>query len=399
MTSYAFADLITFTRATTATYVNSSGNIASAAIDAPRFSYNPVTLAAKGFQVEEQRTNLITYSEQIDNAAWTKNAATVTANAATSPDGTTNADKVVPSTADAVHGAYRTQTYGAGTFTFSFYAKADGYPRVGVRSYDGTAYFLRATFDVSAGTVVSTQNGTATIEPAGNGWYRCIVTATTAGNMGSVIGTWIEPLPAGQLVQASYAGDGTSGTLVYGAQLEAGSFASSYIPTVASQVTRSADVPTMTGTDFSSWFNGTAGTIYVEAEYYAGAGSNIGGFSANSGSVGGNNLIGIGSGSPATNARSFIYNGTTTEFSNSVTGGGATGAVVKQAVAYATNDAVVCANGVLSAVDTAVTLPTGLNQARIGAGSAGGGVLSGYYRVIRFYPARLTNVQLQSLTS
>lgn len=365
----------------------------------PRIDYDPVTLLPRGLLVEEQRTNLITYSEEIDNAAWAKNAATVTANAATSPDGTTNADKVVPNTTNTVHGAYRTQTYGAGTFTLSFYAKADGYPRVGVRSYDGTSYFMQVTFDVSAGTVVSAPAGTASIQAAGNGWYRCIVTATTAGNMGSVVGTWIEPLPAGQTVQASYAGDGTSGTLVYGAQLEAGSFATSYIPTVASQVTRSADVPTMTGTDFSSWFNGTAGTIYVEAEYYAGAGPNLGGFSANSGSVGGDNLIGIGTGSPSTNARSFIYNGTTTEFSNSVTGGGATGAVVKQAVAYATNDAVVCANGVLSAVDTAVTLPTGLNQARIGAGAAGGGVLSGYYRVIRFYPERLTNAQLQALTS
>lgn len=399
MTSYSFSQLITFTRSTTATYINSSGDIASAAIDEPRFDYDPVTLAAKGFLVEDQRTNLITYSEEIDNAAWTKQFSSVTANAATSPGGTTNADKIVPNTTNNVHGVYRVQTYGAGTFTLSFYAKADGYPRVGVRSYDGASYVMQVTFDISAGTVVSATAGTASIQDAGNGWYRCVVTATTAGNLGATVGTWIEPLPAGAIVQTAYTGDGTSGTLVWGAQLEVGSFPSSYIPTVASQVTRTLDRPILQGSNFSSWFNSSAGTIYVEAQYYAGAASNLGGFSANSGSVSANNLIGIGSGSPATNARSFIYNGTTTEFSNSVTGGGATGAVVKQAVAYATNDAVVCANGTLSAVDTSVALPIGLNQARIGAGGAGGSVLFGHYRVIRYYPARLTNVQLQALTS
>ena len=72
---------VTFTRSTTATFIGSNGLIQIAAIDAPRFDYNPVTLAAKGLLTEEQRTNSVLYSEQFDNAAWTKVATTVSANA------------------------------------------------------------------------------------------------------------------------------------------------------------------------------------------------------------------------------------------------------------------------------------------------------------------------------
>lgn len=396
MTSYAFADLITFTRASAATYVNSTGNIATSASGSPRFDYDPVTLSPRGFRVEEQRTNLITYSEQIDNAAWTKNQVGVTANAATSPDGTANADKIVPNTTNNVHGAYRTQTYGAGTFTFSFYAKADGYPRVGVRSYDGAAYFLRATFDVSAGTVVSTQNGTATIEPAGNGWYRCIVTATTAGNMGSVIGTWIEPLPAGQLVQASYAGDGTSGTLVYGAQLEVGSFVSSYIPTVASQVTRVAEVAVIQSPNFAPWYNGAEGTFVIEysllSATYATT-KHVLTFSDGTG----NNRISVYN--TATTATPFllIADGGVTQASaaNAAIG---SNAVAKTGVGYKVNDFALITNGGTAATDTSGTVPAAVNRVYIAGSATGAQPINGHIRTVRYYASRLTNAQLQALT-
>jgi len=397
MTSYAFADLITFTRSTTATYVNSSGNITSAAINTHRINHDPATLAVKGFRVEEQRTNLITYSEEIDNAAWTKNAVTVTANAAISPDGTTDADKIIPNTTNTVHGAYRTQTYGAGTFTFSFYAKADGYPRVGVRSYDGAAYFLRATFDVSAGTVVSTQNGTATIEPAGNGWYRCVVTATTAGNMGATVGTWIEPLPAGQTVQASYAGDGTSGTLVWGVQNEVGSFVSSYIPTVASQVTRAADQAVIQSPNFSTWYNQSEGTFIVEYDLILATYGTTKHLATASDGTGSNRVSVY---NTATTATPFLIvtdaGVTQASAANSAVGSGVT---IKTGVAYKANDFAIITNGGSAATDTSGTVPSTLNRFYIGGSATGAQPVNGHIRSIKYYPSRLTNAQIQGLTA
>lgn len=182
------------------------------------------------------RTNLVPYSEQFNNAAWTKNQATVTADAGVAPDGMTTADLLVPNTTTNVHGAYSTATFGAGTFTFSVYAKAAGYPRLGMRSYDGAAYVMFATFDIASGTVVSASGGAAAITDEGDGWYRCSVTAYGT-NLGAVVGTWIESLPDGSTVQSSFAGDGVSGALIWGAQIEVGVEPTSYLPTVAGAVT------------------------------------------------------------------------------------------------------------------------------------------------------------------
>ena len=86
---------ITFTRSTTGSYYNSAGVLSTAAINAPRFDYDPVTLESVGLLIEESRTNLLTYSEQFDNAVWTKSNASITANAIIAPDGTLTADKLV----------------------------------------------------------------------------------------------------------------------------------------------------------------------------------------------------------------------------------------------------------------------------------------------------------------
>ena len=91
---------VTFARSTTGTFVGSDGLIQTAAINTPRFDYDPVTLACKGLLIEEQRVNLLTYSDDFSNAAWTKTNATVTANAVAAPDGTTTADTLTASGAN-----------------------------------------------------------------------------------------------------------------------------------------------------------------------------------------------------------------------------------------------------------------------------------------------------------
>jgi hypothetical protein len=225
----------------------------TAAYYGPRFDYDPVTLAAKGLLIEEQRTNLATYSDQFDNAVWVKLGATVTANAAVSPDGTTNADQLA--TTATTTGFYKIGTGTSGTsYTLSIYIKyvsGNTNYTIGTDTNPSTG---ASVFNVSAGTIVSNGAGVASssITPAGNGWYRCSVTYVSTG------------LSLSNILYSATGGAGTA--LIYGIQFENAAFATSYIPTVASQVTRSADVATMTGTNFSSWYNAAEGTFVVSAD-------------------------------------------------------------------------------------------------------------------------------------
>ena len=93
--SVSGTNLITFSRASTGTYVDSDGLIKTAVADAPRFDHDPVTGESLGLLIEEERTNLFTYSEEFDDATWLKSNATVTANDAVAPDGTSTADKLI----------------------------------------------------------------------------------------------------------------------------------------------------------------------------------------------------------------------------------------------------------------------------------------------------------------
>ena len=174
----------------------------------PIYGINPIT----------GTRNLLTYTEQFDNAVWIKGQATVSANTAIAPDGTTTADTLIEDSTNNYHSInYTAGTVGA-IETYSFYAKASGRSWLGVQI--GSVF--NAYFDISNGVLGTVSSGTASISSAGNGWYRCTVTVTRAGNtnnrifLGSANGT------------VSYLGNGTSGIYIWGAQLELGSSATAY---------------------------------------------------------------------------------------------------------------------------------------------------------------------------
>lgn len=391
LVNYAFADLITFTRSSTATFVGSNGLIQTAAIDAPRFDFNPVTLAPKGFLIETGRTNLLTYSAEFDNAAWTKSNSTITANATTAPDGTLTGDKHVPNLAATLGvGASETrvQQNGSATsgtsYTFSIYAKASEFDRIEFALVATPT--VTATFSLTLGTVVSGTN--ASITPAGNGWYRCVFTAV-AGATGALSARWT--------AQSStvLVGDGTSGIFVWGAQFEAINFATSYIPTVASTVARATDAAVMTGTNFSSWFNASEGTFVVSASVMLTTG-NRGIYAASDGTNNNRIYLNLTNANPA-NTNHFISASSVTQADVVVSEPISANTVFRDAFAYRENDVNGATNGVLGTADTSVTLPV-VDQFRLGARGDNGNRIEGHLRSITYYPTRLTDAQLQALS-
>jgi|694.fasta_scaffold33109_3 hypothetical protein len=214
--------------------------------------------------LEPQRTNLVTYSEQFDNAAWTKNQITLTANFATSPDGSTNADRAMETSADAYHDILGSFSATSGTvYTASCFVKSAGQNLIYIYISTGTAAAVK--FNLSTGTVIGTALGTVVgskITNYGNGWYRCEVSYTAGATTTATIS--ISTTNSTALSLAPYIGDPTKGILVYGYQVEAGAYATSYIPTLGASVTRVADAASKTG--ISSLIGQTEGTFFVEID-------------------------------------------------------------------------------------------------------------------------------------
>jgi len=247
---------ITFTRGSTGTYFGSDGIMRTAGVNEPRFDHDPITGQSLGLLIEESRSNLFTYSDDFNS--WAKNNYNVSTNVITAPDGTLTADKIIPTNPNTFHDIFKTPSLSSNTYTLSIFAKAAEQSFIRLRIDDGVVG--RGTFfNLSNGSIGSSVNVTSsTITPYPNGWYRCSITVTT-----NIINVVFNSYPTGSIT--FYTGDGTSGLYLWGAQLEAGAFPTSYIPTTASTVTRSADNASMTGTNFSSWYNSTEGTIFINA--------------------------------------------------------------------------------------------------------------------------------------
>jgi hypothetical protein len=343
-----------------------------------------VTLLPRGFLVEEARTNLLTYSEQFDNAAWTKGNTTVVANSTTAPDGTTTADTVTPTATSGTHLVRQVAANGALVCAQTVFYKPNGYTKVAIREDFVVGQY--ASFDCTgAGSVINkTAAATASITAFPNGWYRLTLVPTTAlANQGMGVYVMADGYTTGDPAGYSFSGNGTSGGFIWGAQLEAGAFATSYIPTIASTVTRSADVATITGSLFSQWYNGVAGALIVEsaqATLHSGAHSAaLFGPSTNIIREGG----GLGQ---------VFVNG-----SNDANLGSALTGVVRHALAYATNDIAFSANGGAVATDTSCAVPAGINELRLNSGV--GTYANGHIRSIRYVPVRAADFQLQQVTT
>ena len=368
----------------------------------PRFDHDPITGESKGFLIEEQRTNLLTYSEQFDNAAWTKVGSSITANTVVAPDGTLTGDKLVEDTGSGTH-RFRSDviTTSADTnYSFTVYAKenAASAKRFLILYLSGTTDITTGSrrsvvFDLSNGTSDASGGSTFTLVDygavnVGNGWYRCQITVTTDA-AGTTIYAHTLATDSFSSTSTTYTGDGYSGIYLWGAQLEAGSFPTSYIPTVASQVTRSPDAASMTGTNFSSWYRQDEGTVFVE------------GGDTSRASI----LYTLDAGSLFTNGI-FGEIDSTGEPGAVVWSGGTKVSDIDHpamfnppslAAAFKTNDFAICVDGQTVVTDTTGAMPSPANTLRIGQRGSVGHV-NGHIKKLAYYPKRLSNATLQALT-
>jgi len=257
-----------FDRASSATRINSSANIEDITSDLPRINYD--SNGDNGhILLEPTSTNLVTYSENFDETTsdWINNNVSVELNSTISPQGISNAAKITEDTSNDTH---RLQFYFSQTintnYSYSIFVKANG------RNYCGMnigASRLFANFDLINGTVTRvSSNGTdfnnesASITAFGNGWYKCTLSGYALTTNGGYIRFALRNILSTSS-SLSYLGDGTSGAYIWGAQLEALSYSTSYIPTLTgSTVTRATE--TLTGSGNSTLINSTEGVLYAE---------------------------------------------------------------------------------------------------------------------------------------
>jgi hypothetical protein len=319
--------------------------------------------------IEEARTNSFPNSNDFSNATyWTVyGTAVATGSAAVGPDGLTSASNLAGATDTTLGGnnLEESVSISASTaYTFSVFVKSNG----------GTTVVLRLRDSTGGSTSLVPTAVTST-------WQRISFTRTMAAGATSV-----------RCIIGQTDGD----ILIYGAQLEAGAFATSYIPTTTTALTRSADVASMTGTNFSSWYNASEGTALTDFSFVglrSVSGQRI--ITIDDGSS--TNLIAQSAGSTNAIITSITDAGSSVMSSTSPATTFSANTQYKILIAYKENDSVAAVNGTVGTADTSNTIPT-VTTLRLAASSAAS-TSNCWFRRIAYYPTRLPDATLQGLTA
>ena len=413
----------TVTRNTEARRVNSAGLIASVASGIPRLDYytSGGTAGCPALLVEPAATNLAFHSEvwasgnnwQLSETVPRVTRVTGSTDAFKAPDGAFTANGLSPTSGNVAHYFYSNSStqnnYTSGTiYTLSAFFKA-GTGDAGryIQMTTPFAPFSQqgyANFDLQLGTVAlvsgavsADANRAASIENYGNGWYRCRLTATCTTS-GLANGIQLSLITASGAVRAqSFSGTVTDIVYGWGAQLETGSVATSYIPTTTGSVTRNADVITVSGA-VSGAIGQTEGTIYVEVDV--------------SNRLNGTTAISLAKDANVS-GRVIIYTNTSNRWRANYTD--ASGNVVdtsaandsqvlgvnKLAFAYgAGGDATVHCNGsLIITLSGTSTFVQELRAVFLGSSNAGSLFFNNRIRAAALYTTRLTDAELATLTT
>jgi len=373
-----------------------AGVTASSVADVPRLDYSGGSCPS--LLLEPQRTNIIDQSEYI--ASWLNVNITQESNYATSPEGVQNATRVVMDSATGEHSVYESVSVTSGTqYTQSIFLKqGDGsanwrYFQFRFR-YGGFGGLYGVVVDLQEGTIgYDTGLDDFGIEDYGNGWYRVWITAT-ATTTSSSAGPVVAFNELADAYDVSIVGDTNADVLIYGAQAEAGSYPTSYIPTYGTTVTRLADACSKTG--ISSLIGSDAGTIYLEAAALANDLSERR-FALSDGTT--SNVARIGFTSVSNRILAVLYNGSN-QCVLTYNGGDIT-AMNKIAFTWATNDFALFVNGVKRASDVSGSTfaPNTLNALHFNEGDGSGNEIEGKFDQVILFTSRLSDTELENLTA
>ena len=365
-------DVITATRSGVATYTDADGLIQTAPENTVRVDHVdgvPMML------IEPSATNLVPYSE--DFSEWTELSTTVTVNNSLAPDGNQTADKI---TADSGSALKRISSVVATTsatdYTVSFYAKAGSHQFVQTFISNSGAFY--ANFDLISGESQAFGGATSKMTLVANGFYRCEFTFTGAATLSAGFVNFADSLTHPRAGSSSSTGD----FYIWGAQIEEGAVATSFIPTSGSTVQRSSDDLVIDGSDFSDFYNQTEGTFYAEGITRRADGVPF--------------IVEVENGA---DNRIYLYHGTTTTRSNVETGGTvqadfgignrpAVGVLSRVALSYKTNDIKGSVDGGSVIGDTSATIPTTINNLNLGArfGQSDTFKLNGHLKRLIYWP-------------
>ena len=389
-------NLATFTRASSGTFVGSDGLIQTAATDVPRFDHNPTTGESLGLLVEEARTNLWLQSQFA--SSWTPTRATLQVNDIVAPDATmTGAKLIEDTTATLTHLITQSISVTSGTpYTVSVFVKATASPRFLQFIFPSSSFTntRRPVFDLVNGTALAATDTTASIQNFGNGWYRCIasMSATVTGSAAlqlQLAETYTNAV-------SNYTGNGVSGVYIWGAQVEAAAFPTSYIPTTTATVTRAADVASITGAAFSSFYNQTEGTVFsdcVGTFFSTQFLVNIAATAANTAT----SAISLASNLTSSQKRVRVRDAASADQASLALGGSSSGSRTRIAAAIKANDFAASLDGNAAVTDTNGTVPTVVLM-EIGSSPSGVTLGTQLHRRLAYWPVRLANTTLQQIT-
>ena len=399
--TYAFAQAETGDIATdyiaTTTAAVSVGPVANV----PRLDY--LDSSSPRLLLEPQRQNLFLQSEAINNDAWNAARYTRTANQTASPSGYVDADQCTPTATTGTHEIFPAAgiSFSATAYTMSLFAKYDGY-NISLGVAGASINWTGCVFDLQNGIAKTPQSAgsqsvcTAKIEDYGSGWYRCSITFTpyttptfypTFGAVNSANAT------LGAWGAQEFTADGTSGTYLWGAQLEEGAYGTSYINTLGAVVTRGVDA--MSKSSYACGIT-TEATLFADFEYQKTDSGYSTQFLIYNPSAGDyiyltvlNNII-----------RVIVLSGGV-EQSNIALGSTTAGTRYKVAARFKTNDFALYVNGTLVGTDTSGTMPTfGTSGVTSYIGNdASSTEPAGYVNQYIAFPTALSNAQLAELTA